>query len=202
MRRGSTARSLAPSFVIRTWATIVFRALRRTVRSLGNDASRADPARGSRKPSPTPANPRNARFERPALAGNPRLSPLSPGSAMTGLSRRRSRVRVPSLPSHELPAERLVLAPNGSSVGRRERTKNARTSLNRPRPAASPALRERRDARGSRPRSRAQGSDRPVDGGVSRVRAGGIGVAVSGGSTSRAPGAPLRSWRTSLSAQR
>jgi hypothetical protein len=44
----------------------------RSVLHMGNCPSRADPARGSRKPPPIPANPRNARVERPALGGNPR----------------------------------------------------------------------------------------------------------------------------------
>ena len=45
----------------------------------GNWPSRADPAGGRRKLPPTPANPRNDQGRKdPALAGNPRLSPLSP----------------------------------------------------------------------------------------------------------------------------
>ena len=68
-----------------------------------NGASRADPAGETRKLPPNPADPRKPTgTESPAQGGNPRLSPLSPGSAKTGLSRRRSRVRVPSLPSQEV----------------------------------------------------------------------------------------------------
>jgi hypothetical protein len=44
----------------------------------GNDSSRTDPARGSRKLPQVPADPRNAVAERPAHGGNPRLSPLNP----------------------------------------------------------------------------------------------------------------------------
>jgi hypothetical protein len=59
---------------------------------------RIPPQEGRRKLLPSPGNPRNASVERPAHGGNPRSFPLRPESAMTGLSRRRSRVRVPSLP--------------------------------------------------------------------------------------------------------
>jgi hypothetical protein len=45
-----------------------------------------------------PLNAATRRSESPAVAGNPRLSPLSPEAPKIGLSRRRSRVRVPSLP--------------------------------------------------------------------------------------------------------
>jgi hypothetical protein len=69
----------------------------------GNYSSRIDPAGGSRKPPPAPANPRNdrsgtacSRLESPPI-------PAQPGSAMTGLPRRRSRVRVPSLPPQKYP---------------------------------------------------------------------------------------------------
>ena len=44
----------------------------------GNYSSRTDPARGSRKCPPAPANPRNDKAESPARAGNPRLLPLRP----------------------------------------------------------------------------------------------------------------------------
>ena len=43
-----------------------------------NGASRTDPARGSRRSPPTPANPVMAVEESPAHAANPRVSPLSP----------------------------------------------------------------------------------------------------------------------------
>ena len=43
----------------------------------GNDSSRTDPARGSRKFPQVPADPRNAVAERPAHGGNPRLFPLN-----------------------------------------------------------------------------------------------------------------------------
>jgi len=43
-----------------------------------NYSSRADPARGSRRPPPAPANSRNDRDAKPAYAANPRVCPLSP----------------------------------------------------------------------------------------------------------------------------
>jgi hypothetical protein len=45
-----------------------------------------------------PANPRNASIGKPRSRREFPPIPAQPGSAMTGLSRRRSRVRVPSLP--------------------------------------------------------------------------------------------------------
>jgi hypothetical protein len=54
------------------WASSTIPRTSRSVLHMGNCPSRADPARGSRKPPPIPANPRNARVERPALGGNPR----------------------------------------------------------------------------------------------------------------------------------
>jgi hypothetical protein len=50
----------------------------RLVCSCGNGASRMYPAGGRRKLPPAPVDPRNGRGETPALAGNPRLSPLNP----------------------------------------------------------------------------------------------------------------------------
>jgi hypothetical protein len=64
----------------------------------GNDASRADPAGGRRKLPLTPANPRNVRGGKACSCRESTQVPAQPGSAMTGLSRRKSRVRVPSLP--------------------------------------------------------------------------------------------------------
>ena len=49
-----------------------------------------------------PLNPATRRSESPGVAGNPRLIPVQPASGKTGLSRRRSRVRVPSLPLKSL----------------------------------------------------------------------------------------------------
>jgi hypothetical protein len=46
-----------------------------------------------------PANPRNARVERPCSRRKSPPIPARPASAMTGLSRRRSRVRVPVAPA-------------------------------------------------------------------------------------------------------
>src|SRR6266702_1973998 len=63
-----------------------------------NHTSRAHPAGGRRKPPPTPANPRNASVEKARSQGESPPIPAQAGCAMTGLSRRRSRVRVPSLP--------------------------------------------------------------------------------------------------------
>ena len=64
----------------------------------GNDASRADPARGPRRFPPAPGNPRQARSETPCSGGESPPIPAQSASGKTGLSRRRSRVRVPSLP--------------------------------------------------------------------------------------------------------
>jgi hypothetical protein len=68
------------------------------VRPMGNYPSRADPARGFRKSPPAPANHRNDKGAKPCSHCKSPRFPAQPGSAMTGLSRRRSRVRVPSLP--------------------------------------------------------------------------------------------------------
>jgi hypothetical protein len=67
--------------------------------SYGRGTSRTYPARGRRKLPPIPGNPRNARVERPCSQLEYPPIPAQPGGAKTGLSRRRSRVRVPSLPS-------------------------------------------------------------------------------------------------------
>jgi transposase len=63
----------------------------RAFRSLLNE-------QGIRHLPPVPGNPRNSRVERPCSRRESPLIPAQPASAMTGLSRRRSRVRVPSLP--------------------------------------------------------------------------------------------------------
>jgi hypothetical protein len=75
---------------------------------MGNCSSRADPARGSRKPPPVRANPRTDRGGKPCSCGESPPIPAKPGCTMTGLSRRRSRVRVPSLPLFEVPANKRV----------------------------------------------------------------------------------------------
>ena len=63
-----------------------------------NGSYRTYPAGGPRKLPQAPANPRNARVEETLLTeGSPPI-PAQSASAKTGLSRRRSRVRVPSLP--------------------------------------------------------------------------------------------------------
>jgi hypothetical protein len=62
-------------------------------------SSRAHPTRACPKAPPAPANPRNHRGGKPCDSREFPPIPAQPGSAMTGLSRRRSRVRVPSLPS-------------------------------------------------------------------------------------------------------
>jgi hypothetical protein len=89
-----------------------------------NAASRAHPAGGRRKLPPRPANPRNAGAGKPCSRRESPRVPAQPGSAMTGLSRRRSRVRVPSLPSLEVPANRHLMlsrwretTPRGPNLG-------------------------------------------------------------------------------------
>jgi hypothetical protein len=71
--------------------------------------SRVNPAGGSRRSPPAPANPRNAEGGRPCSRRESPPIPAQPASAMTGLSRRRSRVRVPSLPSLKAPVNTHVL---------------------------------------------------------------------------------------------
>jgi hypothetical protein len=68
---------------------------------MGNRSSRADPAQGSRKRPPPPANPRDGTDRKPCPRRESPQIPAQLGSATTGLSRRRSRVRVPSLPSRK-----------------------------------------------------------------------------------------------------
>ena len=70
----------------------------RFVRQSGNVASRAHPARGSRRLPPTPASSRNDTRRKPCSRRKSPTIPAHAGTAVTGLSRRRSRVRVPSLP--------------------------------------------------------------------------------------------------------
>ncbi len=74
----------------------------RFVRHSGNASSRAHPARGRRKLPPAPANPRNIRGGKPRSRRESPPIPAQAASAKTGLSHRRSRVRVPSLPSRLL----------------------------------------------------------------------------------------------------
>jgi hypothetical protein len=78
--------------------------------SLGdNGASRAHPAGGRRRLPQAPAEPRKGTVGKPC---SPRQSPPIPaqtGTTKTGLSRRRSRVRVPSLLSLEVPANRHLM---------------------------------------------------------------------------------------------
>jgi hypothetical protein len=61
-------------------------------------ASRADPVRGCRNYPRVPGNPHNPRGRKACSRRESPHIPAYPGSAVTGLSRRRSRVRVPSLP--------------------------------------------------------------------------------------------------------
>jgi hypothetical protein len=63
-----------------------------------NKSSRTHPARGRLKLPPAPAHPRKLPDEKPCSFGESPPIPAHPGTTMTGLSRRRSRVRVPSLP--------------------------------------------------------------------------------------------------------
>jgi hypothetical protein len=65
------------------------------------------PRSSRRRCSEAPAQPRESPQRSSQRACSRRESPpipAQPGSAMTGLSRRRSRVRVPSLPSFKVPA--------------------------------------------------------------------------------------------------
>ena len=64
-----------------------------------NGASRAHPAGGRRRLPQAPAEPRKARLGKPCSRLKAPPIPAQPGTTKTGLSRRRSRVRVPSLPS-------------------------------------------------------------------------------------------------------
>jgi hypothetical protein len=73
-----------------------------------NAASRADPARRRRKLPPAPANSRKTRAGKPWPRREFPPIPAQAGSAKTDLSRRRSRVRVPSLPSLEAPASAVT----------------------------------------------------------------------------------------------
>ena len=73
--RGRTCSALCDPF---TGTTHMIPRLSRSVCHMGNYSSRADPARGSRKPPPAPANSRNDRGAKPADAANPRVCPLSP----------------------------------------------------------------------------------------------------------------------------
>jgi hypothetical protein len=57
-----------------------------------------------------PVIPASARGKPCSCPESP-LTPAYPGSTKTGLSRRRSRVRVPSLPSRKVPATRHLLLP-------------------------------------------------------------------------------------------
>jgi len=109
VRRGSTSR-FAPGrcdpFAARETAS---RAHPTLFAKTGNDSSRADPAGGSRKLPQVPANPRNGSAGKPCTRRKSPPIPAQAGSAMTGLSRRRSRVRVPSLPPRKVPANRHLL---------------------------------------------------------------------------------------------
>jgi hypothetical protein len=62
------------------------------------NSSRVHPAGGRRKPPLTPANPRKPPSENACSRSKSPRTAAQPGSTKTGLSRRRSRVRVPSLP--------------------------------------------------------------------------------------------------------
>jgi len=75
----------------------------------GNDTSRAHPARGRPKLRTAPADPRNATVRKPCSRRESPSIPAQPASTKTGLSRRRSRVRVPSLPLRLLPAKGSVM---------------------------------------------------------------------------------------------
>ncbi len=95
-----------------------FRRRRRRAAALDGQRGAAVPSRSSRPPLPlrqlliprssrtslpegpsSPANPATTGAEKPCDSREFPPIPAQPGTAMTGLSRRRSRVRVPSLPS-------------------------------------------------------------------------------------------------------
>jgi hypothetical protein len=63
-----------------------------------NEPSRAHPAGACRKLPQAPGNPRKATVGKPCSPRQSPPIPAQPGTTKTGLSRRRSRVRVPSLP--------------------------------------------------------------------------------------------------------
>ena len=90
---------------------------------LGNSSSRADPA----------GDPRNASAGKPRARRESPPIPVQPANAMTGLSRRRSRVRVPSLPLKYL--QNSIFVPSQGAIDRRflciplrSRTRNGRQS--------------------------------------------------------------------------
>jgi hypothetical protein len=91
--------------IVRRGGRLDSRALREAAQ--GSPVSCADPAGGRRKPPTPPGNPRKRTREKPC---SPRESPASRAQtrrALTGLSRRRSQVRVPSL--RKIPGNRLVM---------------------------------------------------------------------------------------------
>jgi len=92
-------------------------------------ASRTHPARGRRTLPAVVGDPRKQRREKPCSRRESPPIPAQPGETMTGLSRRRSRVRVPSLPSLEVPANRdVVLSPETRLVDRGQQTGSSRLS--------------------------------------------------------------------------
>ena len=76
--------------------------------------------RSSRRRPPEPpdrsGNPRPARVGKPCSRRESRPIPSQAGRARTGLSRRRSRVRVPSRPLHESPARRTFDFPGSDAA--------------------------------------------------------------------------------------
>jgi hypothetical protein len=89
----------------RPWARKPSMAAARNGRA--NTPSRTYPAEPAGTSRRRPLIPARQLAKSPAHAGNPAYSG-QPGDAKTGLSRRRSRVRVPSLPFSKLPAKRLL----------------------------------------------------------------------------------------------
>jgi hypothetical protein len=67
---------------------------------LDNGASRVHPAGGRRRLRPAPGDPRNHLIGKLCSRRESPPVPAQPASGKAGLSRRRSRVRVPSLPLH------------------------------------------------------------------------------------------------------
>jgi len=89
------------------------RTLASFVLHLGNSTSRTDFARGRRKLPQKPADPRKTTDEKPRSRRKSPPTPAQPGSTMTGLSRRRSRVRVPSLPVKNILQIKVFCCPYG-----------------------------------------------------------------------------------------
>ena len=110
-----------------------------------------------RKLPPAPGIPATAGSESPVAAGIPAI-PAQAGSAMTGLPRRRSRVRVPSLPLSRCAFARISRRPaRARSAGTPEMSAPCQRTGAASRSASSRSPRARRPRRR---RSRARASER------------------------------------------